>query len=117
MVTRQTRAVKPQRDEGQVIPFRRSGNLLQSGELLVAAGTPHARSRTLRPTDAILLLPIIAPITAAILLGLLGWFVAWLAIVGTLVTAIVVADLARAIQWRLYGATIQPFDPHAISGR
>jgi len=43
----------------------------------------------------ILLSPLIVAVSAAILVMLLGVFVVWLAIVGALVAAIVISDLAR----------------------
>jgi hypothetical protein len=103
--------------EGRVIPFRHANGSVRPIEVLAEVTPRRARTRTLRPVDIVFLLPIIAPVAAAILLGLLGWFVAWLAVVGMLVTAIVFTDLARAVQWRLHGAAIRPFDPHAIGGR
>jgi hypothetical protein len=102
--------------EGRVISFRETRQYRQSRGAAVAAVGGSVRARSLRPVDVVLLLPIIAPVVAAILLGLLGWFVAWLAIVGLPVASIVFADIARAIQWRLHCAAIRPFDPQAISG-
>ena len=52
-------------------------------------------SHRIRPFGILLLSPLIIAITVAILLGLLGIFVAWLLIVTVLVSAIVLSDLAR----------------------
>ena len=49
----------------------------------------------LRPFALLLLSPLIVLISMAILLGLLGIFVLWLAVVGALITAIVSSDLIR----------------------
>jgi hypothetical protein len=115
MVTRRKATDEQRSHAGRVIPFRHAKGALPPPLPLIAKVVP--RSRTLRPADVILLLPLIAPVTAAILLGLLGWFMAWLAIVGTLVAATVFADLARAVQWRLYGAAVQPHGSHLIGNR
>ena len=55
----------------------------------------------LRALALALIAPAIVVASAAILLGLLGVFVVWLAIVAALVTAIVVADFARRSMRRL----------------
>jgi hypothetical protein len=117
MVERQTRADTTPRSECQVIPFRCANSASWSGYPLIDHASDHAGTRTLRPIDVVLLLPIITPLTLAILLGLLGWFVAWLAIVGLLVTAIVFTDLARAVQWRLYRLPVRSIKVQAIGGR
>jgi len=52
-------------------------------------------SHHIRPFGILLLSPLIIAVTVAILLGLLGIFVAWLLIVTVLVSAIVLSDLAR----------------------
>jgi hypothetical protein len=49
----------------------------------------------LRPFTLLLLSPLIVLVSGAILLGLLGIFVLWLAVVGALITAIVLSDLIR----------------------
>jgi hypothetical protein len=54
----------------------------------------------LRRFGILLLSPLIIGVTIAILLGLLGIFVAWLLIVTALVSAIVASDVARR-SWRL----------------
>jgi hypothetical protein len=109
---RQTPSNDMRPSDDRIIPFRG----LQSPRLhhLPTAVVPVvARARTLRPVDILMLLPIIAPLVVAILLGLLGWFVAWLVTVGLLVTAIVVADLMRAVCGRL-NPSIRTLDRQAI---
>jgi hypothetical protein len=87
--------------ENSVIPFRGADPSRLHPEARGCGPNPVRKGRTLRPVDVLLLLPVIAPITGAILLSLLGWFVCWLAIVALLVTAIVLAVFARAILWRV----------------
>ena len=111
--------------ECTVIPFR--GAEPSRREPLPALAPSAARpARTLRPGDfplrllrllrlLLLLLPVIAPLIVMILLGLLGWFVAWLAIVGLLVAAIVLADIVRAVLWRLKPTAIRALDRQAVS--
>jgi hypothetical protein len=53
---------------------------------------PHA---AVRRFGLLLFVPLFTLCTIAILLGLLGIFVLWLAVVGALVSAIVIADLAH----------------------
>ncbi|MEA2989064.1 MAG: hypothetical protein QOG83_1775 [Alphaproteobacteria bacterium] len=55
----------------------------------------HGSPLLLRPFAIALLLPLIVVLTVAILLGLLGIFVAWLTVVAVLITAVVASDLAR----------------------
>src|SRR5262249_26910407 len=50
---------------------------------------------TLQALAILLLSPVIVAVSAAIMLGLLGIFVAWLVVVSALVTTIVASDLAR----------------------
>src|SRR5262245_25111519 len=90
--------------EAQIIPFARPPR--HEDAPIVAP----VRKRTIRPIDVVLLLPLIAPAVTAILLGLLGWFVAWLAIVAALVTAIICGDLARALLWRRDGTPVRTLD-------
>ena len=59
-----------------------------------------------RPLGILLLSPLIIVLSAAILLGLLGIFVTWLLIVGALVAAIVISDLARHAMRRLAGPPV-----------
>jgi hypothetical protein len=56
------------------------------------------------PHGILLLSPLIFVVTVAILLGLLGIFVAWLLIVAVLVSAIVASDLAERSLRRLFKA-------------
>src|SRR5687768_5435714 len=98
--------------EDRIVPFRKVQSLRPAPlRALVVAGHD---ARALRLRDVVMLLPIIVPVTAMILLGLLGWFVAWLAIVGMLVTAIVVADFTRAILGRRH-ALVRALDRRAVS--
>jgi len=60
-----------------------------------AHGTSRAHFAKLEPLGLILLSPLIVTVSPAILLVLLGVFVLWLAIVGVLVAAIVISDLAH----------------------
>jgi hypothetical protein len=80
----------------QIIPLHRSPRPCAT------PATPAAR--TLRPPEVVLLLPIILPLAAAILLLLLGWFVAWLTIVALLAIALVAADLSRLALRRMQAA-------------
>jgi hypothetical protein len=66
-----------------------------------AQGARYADLVRLQPLGILLLSPLIVILSAAILLGLLGIFVAWLLVVAALVTAIVVSDLARRSMQRL----------------
>jgi membrane protein implicated in regulation of membrane protease activity len=59
------------------------------------------RSTGLRPSVILLLTPLWVLITVAILLGLLGIFVLWLAVVGALISAIVATDLGQRFAARL----------------
>ena len=101
--------------ESRIIPFR--GAAPSRPHKAPAAFAPGAalQTRTLRPVDVLLLLPIIAPVAVMILLGLLGWFICWLAIVGLLVAAIVIADVVRAVLQRLYPTTIRALDRPTVS--
>jgi hypothetical protein len=60
---------------------------------------PH--NAGLRPSVILLLTPLWVLITVAILLGLLGIFVLWLAVVGALISAIVATDLGQRFAARL----------------
>jgi hypothetical protein len=53
---------------------------------------PH---NAVRRVGLVLFVPLFAVVTLAILLALLGIFVAWLAVVGVLISAIVANDLAQ----------------------
>ena len=66
-----------------------------------AQGARYADLVRLQPLGILLLSPLIVILSAAILLGLLGIFVAWLLVVAALVTAIVVSDLTRRSMQRL----------------
>ena len=72
-------------------------------------------TRTFRPVDILLLSPIIVPVAVIVLLLLLAWFVLWLATVGLLLTAILIADTSRAFLRRLHGAMPRTLDRRAIS--
>ncbi|HZO44887.1 MAG TPA: hypothetical protein VFB68_03290 [Xanthobacteraceae bacterium] len=69
-------------------------------------------TRTIRPIEAVLLSPILVPLTVVVLLLLLGWFVCWLAAVGFLVTVNLISDATRAILWR--GGMLRALDRRAI---
>jgi hypothetical protein len=64
-------------------------------------------TKTLRPLDALLLSPILVPLTVIVLLLLLAWFILWLATVGSLVTINLISDLSSAVFWRLNGAALR----------
>jgi membrane protein implicated in regulation of membrane protease activity len=67
-----------------------------------------------RPFALLMLIPIFAAITAAILLGLLGVFVVWLCIVAVLVTAIVANDVVRRVLRRLAPGPIGTLQRSAV---
>jgi hypothetical protein len=90
----------------QIIPLHRS-------PLPRATPAPAAHARTLRPMEVVLLLPIILPLAVAILLLLLGWFVAWLSIVALLATSLVTLDLLQLALRRMQA--LRPLDRGAIS--
>ena len=99
--------------EADVIPFRRAGGTVPAVPGLMRSF--GADAWTVRPRDVVLLLPLIIPLTAAILLGLLGWFVAWLLVVAVLAVAIVLTDLTRRAIRRMTAPALQPLDREAIS--
>jgi hypothetical protein len=93
-----------QRPEAHVIPFRLIGQAtLRSAEAAVLFRTG---TRTIRPVEALLLSPVLIPVTVIVLLLLLAWFVLWLAAVGSLVTVNLIGDLSSAV-WRLNGAVLR----------
>jgi hypothetical protein len=94
MVERRRATICRAAGEAKIIPFCGAIRYLQPP----AGMAGRNPGRVLRPIDVILLLPVIAPVTVAILLGLLGWFVAWLVVVGTLVAVNLFADAARALR-------------------
>jgi hypothetical protein len=67
-----------------------------------------------RPLVVAMLVPILATITAAILLGLLGVFVVWLCIVAVLITAIVADDVVRRLLRRLAPSSIGTLERPAV---
>jgi hypothetical protein len=67
-----------------------------------------------RPLVVAMLVPILATITAAILLGLLGVFVVWLCIVAVLITAIVADDVVRRLLRRLAPSSIGTLERRAV---
>jgi hypothetical protein len=67
-----------------------------------------------RPFVVAMLVPILATITAAILLGLLGVFVVWLCIVAVLITAIVADDVVRRLLRRLAPSSIGTLERPAV---
>jgi hypothetical protein len=67
-----------------------------------------------RPFVVAMLVPILAAITAAILLGLLGVFVVWLCIVAVLITAIVADDVVRRLLRRLAPSSIGTLERPAV---
>ena len=82
------------RTEARIIPFRLIGQAtLRSAEAAVLFRTG---TRTIRPIEALLLSPILIPVTVIVLLLLLAWFVLWLAAVGSLVTVNLIRDLTSA---------------------
>ena len=69
-----------ERPEARIIPLRLIGQAtLRSAEAAVLFRTG---TRTIRPIEALLLSPILIPVTIVVLLLLLAWFVLWLAAVG-----------------------------------
>ena len=92
------------RTEARVIPLRLiSQATLRSAEAAVLFRTG---TRTIRPIEALLLSPILIPLTVIVLLLLLAWFVLWLTAVGSLVTVNLIADLSSAL-WRLNGVLLR----------
>jgi hypothetical protein len=67
-----------------------------------------------RPFVVAMLVPILAAITGAILLGLLGVFVVWLCIVAVLITAIVADDVVRRLLRRLAPSSIGTLERPAV---
>ncbi|MBX9773757.1 MAG: hypothetical protein K2Y71_05025 [Xanthobacteraceae bacterium] len=93
------------RTEARIIPLRLIGRAtLRSAEAAVLFRTG---TRTIRPVEALLLSPILIPITVIVLLLLLAWFVLWLLAVGSLVTVNLIRDLTSAVVWRLNGAVLR----------
>jgi hypothetical protein len=93
-----------QRAEARVIPLRLIGQAtLRSAE---AAALFRTGTRTIRPIEALLLSPILIPLTIVVLLLLLAWFVCWLLAVGFLVTVNLIRDLTSLV-WRLNGAVLR----------
>jgi hypothetical protein len=100
----------PQLPEARIIPFRLiSRATLHSAE---AAKLFRTSTRTIRPIEALLLSPILIPLTVVVLLLLLAWFVCWLAAVGFLVTVNLISDATRAVLWR--GGMLRALDRRAI---
>jgi len=64
-------------------------------------GTRRTQTAVWRPFGILLLSPLILVVTVAILFGMLGIFVLWLATVGGIVSAIVISDLIRRSAARL----------------
>ena len=96
--------------EARIIPFRLIGQAtLRSAEAAVLFRTG---TRTIRPIEALLLSPILIPVTVIVLLLLLAWFVCWLAAVSFLVTINLIGDVTRAILWR--GGLLRALDRRAI---
>jgi hypothetical protein len=96
--------------EARIIPLRLiSRATLRSAEAAVLFRTG---TRTIRPIEVVLLLPILVPLTVVVLLLLLAWFVCWLAAVGFLVTVNLISDVTRAILWR--GGMLRSLDRRAI---
>ena len=90
--------------EARIIPLRVIGQAtMRSAEAAVLFRTG---TRTLRPLDALLLSPVLLPVTVIVLLLLLAWFVLWLATVGSLVTVNLIGDLSSTL-WRLNGAALR----------
>ena len=93
-----------QRHEAHIIPFRLMGQApLRPAE---AAALFRTGTRTIRPIEALLLSPILIPVTVIVLLLLLAWFVLWLTAVGSLVTVNLIRDLMSAV-WRFNGAVLR----------
>jgi hypothetical protein len=93
------------RPEARVIPLRLIGRAtLRSAEAAVLFRTG---TRTIRPIEALLLSPILIPMTLIVLLLLLAWFVLWLAAVGSLVTLNLIRDFSSAVAWRLNSAVLR----------
>jgi hypothetical protein len=96
--------------EARILPFRLiSQATLRSAEAAVLFRTG---TRTIRPIEALLLSPILVPLTVVVLLLLLAWFICWLAAVGFLVTVNLISDMTRAILWR--GGMLRTLDRRAI---
>ena len=96
--------------EARIIPLR----LISQATLRTAEAAVLFRTgtRTIRPIEAVLLSPILIPLTVIVLLLLLAWFVCWLAAVGFLVTVNLISDATRAILWR--GGLLRTLDRRAV---
>jgi hypothetical protein len=96
---------EPNHDTGaRIIPLRLIGQAtLRSAEAAVLFRTG---TRTIRPIEALLLSPILIPLTLIVLLLLLAWFVLWLTAVGSLVTVNLIRDFTSMV-WRLNGAVLR----------
>ena len=104
MTERHTSERPIQRHEARIIPLRLIGQAtLRSAEAAVLFRTG---TRTIRPIEALLLSPILIPLTVIVLLLLLAWFVLWLTAVGSLVTVNLIRDLTGMV-WRLNGAVLR----------
>jgi hypothetical protein len=89
------------RPEARIIPLRLIGQAgLRPAE---AAALFRTGTRTIRPIEAVLLSPVLVPVTIIVLLLLLAWFVLWLAAVGSLITFNLIGDLSSFV-CRLNGA-------------
>jgi hypothetical protein len=92
------------RTEARIIPLRLIGQAtLRSAEAAVLFRTG---TRTIRPIEALLLSPILIPVTVIVLLLLLACFVLGLAADGSLVTVNLIRDFTSLV-WRLNGAVLR----------
>jgi len=101
---------KERRYEAQVIPFPLIG--LEAARAMAAGCVFRTGTRTLRPLDVLLLLPLIIPVGLLTLALLTVVFVLWLGTVAAMTTAIVATDVGHAVLWRFGGSTL---DPRAVS--
>jgi membrane protein implicated in regulation of membrane protease activity len=72
----------------------------------IAQPVSHSLAHNLRPLAIALFAPAVLAASAAVMVMLLGIFVLWLAFVGVLVAAIVIADVARRTARRLAPAPV-----------
>jgi hypothetical protein len=96
------RAMRGKRfSESQIIPLGRYGK--SPAAVMQRALEPPARRHALpfKLFGILLLLPAIIVLSPPILIVLLGIFVIWLMIVGSMATAIVMSDLLGGSMWRL----------------
>jgi hypothetical protein len=111
MVQRTVRAKHFPESESQIIPFGRGR---PPAIIQAAVDAPAGRhAMPFKLFGIVLLLPAIIILSPPILLVLLGIFVIWLLIVGSMAVSIVMSDLLGRLVWRLRHA-LRALDHQAI---